>query len=81
MSIANLKKYILSIDDDGEPYLLECKGGFVVKFEEAKEASLNNIQQLKAEIAALANRLESEAHGGLISSFYTIQALRQLSAI
>jgi hypothetical protein len=57
-------------------------GAFVL-FEEAKEASLNNVQQLKAEIAAVATDMEidSRKNDGIIELDYYIGRLRQLSAV
>jgi hypothetical protein len=57
MSVENLKKYIPSIDDNGSPYLLECKGGFVVQLKEVIEATSADRARLQAEITAISDRL------------------------
>ena len=87
MDIANITKY-----DHVYDHLCSCGAnyhmqkhplGAFVLFEEAKEASLNNVQQLKAEIAVdllrgiMARTLFSaESQGNIISEFQ-----RQLSAV
>lgn len=87
MYIANIPKY-----DHVYDHLCSCGAnyhmqkhplGAFVLFEEAKEASLNNVQQLKAEIAAVATDMEidSRKNDGIIELDYYIGRLRQLSAV
>ena len=85
MDIANITKYDHVYDhlcSCGANYHMQkhSLGAFVL-FEEAKEASLNNVQQLKAEIAALADEHSSNAKicGG--NYFNLVHKLRQLSAV
>jgi len=88
MDIANITKY-----DHVYDHLCSCGAnyhmqkhplGAFVLFEEAKEASLNNVQQLKAEIAALVNEhFFTNENGTSCSGKYGVIAekLRQLSAV
>ena len=61
--------------------LIPWQGGEWVKFEEANEASLKSTQQLQAEIAALADYVES--HNDITAGTweYIAKSLRQLSAM
>jgi len=83
--VANLTRYDMgvvecSIGNDVD--IIPVANGEFVKFEEAKEASLNNVQQLKAEIAAALYEYDDILHNpygnpldGLLSR------LRRLSAV
>jgi len=86
MSVANLTRYDQDRDCDcGQTCLsgmCEYPDGEYVKFEEAVEASSNNLQQLKAEIAALATRLEHYPdHDNNDLLLDIVDAMRQLSAV
>ena len=86
MSIANLKKYSPELcRDDSDRYadMREDVHGGYVKFEEAMEASSKSLQQLKAEIAAIANELESYAcdHSVTDCVYNIVEKMRQLSAV
>ena len=87
MDIANITKY-----DHVYDHLCSCGAnyhmqkhplGAFVLFEEAKESSLNNVQQLKAEIAALADNLDLAKSYGCsdVSLSIITHRLRQLSAV
>ena len=86
MDIANLTRYTIdyvpdSCDGDYVQHNVS-KDGEYVKFEEAAEASSNSLQQLKAEIAALANELELFIAGDpRFTWVYFNNKLRQLSAV
>ena len=85
MSVSNLKRWGVRILANG----LECDGsmcvvpnGEYVKFEEAMEASSNSLQQLKAEIAAIVERLQrAYAMRESPDVLNCISELRQLSAV
>ena len=86
MDIANITKY-----DHVYDHLCSCGAnyhmqkhplGAFVLFEEAKEASLNNVQQLKAEIATALYEYNDISSGAPSSALdILISKLRQLSAV
>ena len=92
MSVANLTKLYVHINKFGvaaarvvsskdlcDPSL---KYEVLVKFEEAVDASSNNLQQLKAEIAALVAKCNTAHYIGDDEEFDScIKAMRQLSAV
>jgi hypothetical protein len=85
MSVANLTRYTEFLRYDGHTYaalMVESSTGAYVKFEEAKVASSNSVQQLKAEIAALADTIEEcfQADGNELG-LLQVNKLRQLSAV
>ena len=82
--MANLKRYHLVLDPDDwdECGIVASPTGSFVKFEEAVEASSNNLQQLKAEIAAIVERLQrAYAMRESPDVLDCISELRQLSAV
>jgi len=88
MSVVNLTRYenLLIGDLTDEREMTECATGSYVKFEEAMEASSNSLQQLKAEIAAIATEFDNLGPGSCggdhLKSFYDLVIkLRQLSAV
>ena len=83
--VANLTRYKRMYDKSPNPTLCEMvadRNGEWVKFEEAVEASSNSIQQLKAEIRAIADIINL-ADNGLITVDFALlkRQLRELSAI
>jgi hypothetical protein len=85
MSVANLTRYsFLPGASNVESRMGESRDGEFVKYEEAMEASSNSLQQLKAEIAALAMELQ-DFNERRISSYGRITEIvakmRQLSAV
>jgi hypothetical protein len=83
MSVANLTRYDLEhISVKHTRELVPSTVGDWVKFEEVAEASSNSLQQLKAEIAALANELEFKHDKNFgIYILDLVRKLRQLSAV
>jgi TRAP-type uncharacterized transport system substrate-binding protein len=85
MSVVNFTKYDIVYD-----HLCSCGAnvriektdilGTFVKFEDA-EASSNSLQQLKAEIAAIADGLDSYMYTGIGNVQQFTAKLRQLSAV
>ena len=85
MSVANLPRYNMSrwmlLGDRHTVSTLDPSGEWV-RFEEAVEASSNSLQQLKAEIAAVADRVSDDLCGNVgTSQRWLIDKLRQLSAV
>jgi len=87
MDIANITKY-----DHVYDHLCSCGAnyhmqkhplGAFVLFEEAKESSLNNVQQLKAEIRAMCIELECTTHEKFdLGMYHALRGrLRELSAV
>ena len=87
MLVANLPRYEMGRcvscgDCNREPAYVDESGEWV-KFEEAMVASSNNLQQLKAEIAALASEIENDISTGAKPYNHSriVTILRQLSAV
>jgi len=86
MSIANLPRYEMGRcsscgDCNRDPAYVDESGEWV-KFEEAMEASSNSLQQLKAEIAAIVERLQrAYAMRESPDVLDCISEMRQLSAV
>lgn len=84
MSVANLTRYTVFHNEycDWNCGLMPQHDGNLVKFEEAVEASSNSLQQLKAEIAAIADSMESDNGAVRVVEWWdVINKLRQLSAV
>ena len=86
MSVTNLPRYEMGRcvscgDCNREPAYVDESGEWV-KFEEAMVASSNSLQQLKAEIAALADLIDHANLGIEFLSYKDIASkMRQLSAV
>jgi hypothetical protein len=76
-----IKRWRIPSYDDGNPIFLDPTGDFV-KFDDVKDLrSSTDVQQLKAEIAALANKLDIDFIDYHKTIKYVINKLRQLSAV
>jgi hypothetical protein len=86
MSVANLTRYTEFLRYDGHTsaaLMVESSTGAYVKFEEAKVASSNSVQQLKAEIAAICIELDCCMFEKFTKEMYVElrRRLRQLSTV
>jgi len=83
--IANLqevKRYDWDVEDN-HYYCADSVDGEWCKFEEAVEASSNNLQQLKAEIADIVITLSRHKYSEFTKKTYNVllKRMRQLSAV
>lgn len=84
MNVANLTRYSIypTVHENEELSTIKDNCGEWVKFEEAVEASSNSLQQLKAEIAAIADSIVvSVSDFDITENVIAVKKLRQLSAV
>ena len=85
MSVANLTRYTEFLRYDGHTsaaLMVESSTGAYVKFEEAKVASSNSVQQLKAEIRSLIAKYDSyRMNDAEKCPGWILHELRELSAV
>lgn len=86
MSVSNLTRYAVFHNEhcDWNCGLMPQHDGSLVKFEEAREASSNSLQQLQAKIRAVADKLfvcHFQSGSGGLDNLALINELRELSAV